>query len=84
MEYLDVIKEIWSDENNRFPQTEYYKTWTPVTIPYNKTTAEMYYSFERDHWCKEHESIGKYYINGTTFWFELEKDAMLFALKFVR
>ena len=81
MEYLDVIKEIWSDENNRFPQTEYYKTWSPVTIPLNKITTAMY--FERNAWCKEHVSIGKYYINGATYWFEFEEDAILFALKFV-
>lgn len=56
--------------------------WTPITLRYH-----VYSTVAMENWCKEHESDGEYFcllIIGNkpkeTWYFELEKDALLFAL----
>ncbi len=38
-------------------------------------------SVEAVTWCRKHESPGQYYFSLSAWYFEYEKDALMFALK---
>lgn len=79
-EYIDYIKQV----DPLVKKTDYDWRWAFDKMNYPSVllgSASHQQWTEVHAWCQEHVGEQHYAWTGSRFWFDQEKDAMLFALK---